>query len=84
MNNQDKKEILASVDKALGEDGTIILACDSPADKYRTFVTAGKESSIAALLAARMLDDDGFARIIGKAAKAYIHFKKQDVINPEN
>ena len=84
MNNQEKKEILKSVENALGEDGTIILACDSPADKYWTFVTAGKESSIAALLAARMLDDESYAKIILNAANAYIHFKKQDVINPEN
>ena len=84
MNSQEKKEILKSVYKALGEGGTIILACTSPADKNIAYFTAGSESSIAAILATMMLDDEAFVGIMLKAAKAYIHFKKQDVINPEN
>lgn len=78
MNNQDKKEILKSVENALGEGGTIILACDSPADKNMTYVTVGEELRIAMILAFRMLADEDFARIIAKAARTYTHFKKAE------
>ena len=80
MNNQDKKKILASVDKALGEGGTIILACDSPADKHITFVQGGEKSMTSTMLTMFMLDDEEVADIVLKATYAYINVKKQDKI----